>query len=151
MALDACVKQIICSLSAGVLGALDDAIDVQLAQLQGAVVAAQAQILKYDVLALPVQAANTAAQAALAQLKAFAGLVPSNLITGCTDMGNITIEMQRAIDGVAGPLNDYTQDLARLLSIREELNALVEEYNQIIDTLNQLKAVIAECALQAVA
>jgi len=148
MAFSRCVHTILCTLSTAALAALDKVVDAQMIQLQLAVTVAQAKILKYDILLIPVQAANTIAQAALDQLKSAANLVPSDLINGCVDFGNITLEMQRAVDQIAGPLNDITQDLTRLLSFREELNALVEEYNKIITKLNEFRVAIAECAVE---
>lgn len=145
MALNPCVKVIVCALSEGVRGALNSTIDLYLAQLRAQILLLEAQILKYDVLLLPVQAANAAAQAALNQLRSVAGLIPSNLIENCVDMGDITLNFQAVIDTASGDLNDFTQDATRLLSVREELNFLVEQYNQIIDQFNDLKAVIAGC------
>lgn len=148
MALAPCVHSILCSLTTGVLTTLDGVVATQIATLSLAIAAAQAKILKYDVLLIPVQAANAVAQSTLATLRSAGSLVPSRLINDCADFGDITLNMQEAIDQASAQLNNLTQDLTRLLSIREELNALVEEYTQIIDELNEFRAVIQECLIE---
>jgi hypothetical protein len=150
VALNPCVKQIVCSLSAAVLGALDSAIQLQIANLTVQKNVIEAQILKYDVLGIPIQFANEAAQYALNQLRGFAALIPTNLVAGCADMGNININVQRSIDTVSGGLADITQDATRLLSVREELAFLDQQYSEAISQFNQFRAVIAECALTAI-
>lgn len=148
MTLAPCVHTILCSLTTGVLTSLDGVVAAQIATLNLAISAAQAKILKYDVLLLPVEAANAIAQTTLATLRSAGSLVPSRLINDCLDFGDITLNMQEAVDQASAQLNNLTQDLTRLLSVKEELAALIDEYNQIVDELNEFRALIQECLIE---
>jgi hypothetical protein len=79
--LEACVKEILCGLSSAVLKELQILIDSQIALLQTQITVFQTQLLQYDILSAPIQAANQATQAVISQVKKSASLVPLNVIS----------------------------------------------------------------------
>jgi hypothetical protein len=146
MAVEACVKQILCALSSAVLGALTSLITAQKAVLEAQVIALEAQLLTLDVATVPLEIARSAALAIISRVRNTATLVPIELIAGCADLGDFNIDLVTAIDRATAELNDVVDDLNRLLSFKAELNLLVTELNRIIDQFGQIELAIQECA-----
>ena len=145
MALDPCVKQILCALGAAVLGALNAVIQTQKALLTAQVVALQAQLLALDVATIPLEAARSIANEVLNQARTAATLVPFELIAGCVDLGEFNFSLTESIDSALREVNDLVDDLNRLLSFKEELQLLVDEFNRIIEQFDQILLAIQEC------
>lgn len=146
MAVEDCVREILCALSGAVLGAIQSLIAAQRAALEAQVLALRAQLLTLDVATFPIQVARGFANAALAQARGAASLVPLELIAGCADLGDFNVDLVAAVDNVTAELNDIIDDANRLLSFRAELNALVLELERILEAFTEIETVIEECA-----
>lgn len=145
MALNPCVKQILCSLSDAALGALQGIINGQVALLQAQILIYQTQILQFDVLSLPVQAAQAAGQAVVDNVRSSAALVPLNIISQCVDLGDFNLNLQQSIDVVLSSTEDLLAEATRLLSYREELNAIVTELDGAITQFTDISGIIDQC------
>lgn len=143
--LNPCVKTILCALSTATINALASFIDAQIAVLNAQVTALEAAILQYDVLTLPVEAANALAQAALAEIKSLATLLPLEQLAVCLDLGRFNEHLTVNIDFISASLEDMTRDITRLLSVKEELSFLKAQYVAIIDQYVAIREVLAEC------
>ena len=146
MALEACVREILCGLSAATLGAVSSIINAQRAILQAQVAALQAELLVLDVATLPLQVAREAALTALNTARSAITIVPLDLIAGCADLGDFNIGIDASLNAATGAVVDIIDDLNRLLSFREELNLLISEFNATIDLFDEVLLVIQECA-----
>lgn len=143
--LNPCVKQILCSLSDSALRSIQALIDGQVAILEAQIAVFQAQLLQYDILALPVVAVQQAANAVVQEVKESAYLIPLNLISQCVDLGFFNLNLQQSIDVALSTTNDLLFELTRLLSYRDELNAIVNELNAAIDQFTNISAIIDAC------
>ena len=145
MALNPCVKQILCGLSDATLRTLQSLINGQVAILQAQIVVYQTQLLQYDVLALPVEAARAAAQAVVDKVRNSAYLIPLNLISNCVDLGKFNLNLQQSIDVATAVADDYLYETTRLLSYRDDLNALIAELNAAVTQFTDISSVIDQC------
>jgi len=143
--LNPCVKQILCSLSDSALRSIQALIDGQVAILEAQIVVFQTQLLQYDILALPVQAVQQAANAVVEEVKQSAYLIPLNQISQCVDLGFFNLNLQQSIDVALSTTNDLLFELTRLLSYRDELNAIVNELNAAIDQFTNISTIIDAC------
>jgi len=143
--LNQCVKQILCGLSDAVLRSLQALIDGQTALIQAQIVIIQTQLLQYDILALPVEAARATAQAVVDKVKKSAFLIPLNLISECVDLGLFNLNLQQSIDAATAVADDYLAEATRILSFRDDLNALVAELNSTLTQFTNIRNVIDEC------
>jgi len=145
MALQPCVKQILCSLSDSALRSVQSLIDGQVAILESQISIYQTQILQYDVISIPVVIAQQAAQAIVDNVRESAYLIPLGAIGDCVDLGNFNLNLQQSIDVSLSAADDFLFEAARLLSYSEELNAIVAELNDSIDQFNNISFVIEQC------
>jgi len=143
--LNPCVKQILCSLADSALRDVQALINGQVAILQAQIVVFQTQLLQYDILSLPVVAAQQAAQTVVDKVKESAFLIPLNAISQCVDLGFFNTNLQQSIDVATAAANDILGEATRLLSYRDELNALVFELNNVITQFTDISAVIDQC------
>jgi len=144
--LNPCVRQVLCGLSSAILNSLQAIIDGQIALLQAQIVAIQTQLLQYDVLAIPIETARAVAQTYVDKVRGSAMLVPLNLISNCADLGQFNLNLQTSIDQALAIADDLTYEATRLLSYRDDLNALVSELNGAISQFTDIKGVISGCA-----
>ncbi len=149
MALDACVRVILCGLSASVLGALQDIIATQRLVIQGEITAVQAQLVILDITTLPLEAARGFANEVLDQARSAAALVPLGLISGCTDLGDFNVGLTASLDQISGQFNDIIDDLNLVLSFKNELNALLTELSDLVAQFTAIELVIQQCAQSA--
>ena len=145
MALNQCVKQILCGLSDAVLRSIQGIIDGQVAILEAQIVIIQTQLIQYDVLAIPVEATRDIAQAAIDAVRQSVTLVPLNLISNCVDLGNFNLNLSQSLDLATSTLDEVAFEAIRLLSYRDELNGLVNEINGTIEQFTDIRGVIDEC------
>jgi hypothetical protein len=143
--LNPCVKQILCSLSDSALRSVKALINGQILLLETQITIYQAQILQYDILSVPVVAAQQAAQAVVSQVKESAFLIPLNAISQCADLGSFNLNLQQSIDVALSSANDLLFEATRLLSYSDELNSIVDELNRSIDQFNSISTIIDQC------
>lgn len=143
--LDPCVKQILCSLSDAALRSIQILIDGQVALIQAQIVVFQTQILQYDVLGIPIQVAQQAAQAIVDDVKESISFLPLNAVAGCIDLGDFNLNLTQSIDVATSVANDFLNEATRLLSYGDELRGLVNDLNETIDQFTDISSVIDEC------
>lgn len=145
MALDDCVRRILCGLSSGAQQALALSLDAIVVQNNIAIAALQAQAAALQIKILPVQAARDAAQSVIQAAQETSRMLPLALIADCTDLGQLNLSVLRAVDRELAALLQIVDDLTRLLSIQNELAALIDQLNVLNDLIAQVKGVLAEC------
>lgn len=143
--LNPCVRAVLCALSGTVLRSLNGLITVQIAQLEAQVLVFEAQLLQYDILAIPVQAAADIARSAISEVRNSALLIPIELIAGCFDLADFNQGLRRSLDFLTAELDSTLGNLTRLLSYRDELAAIVEELNGLIDQFQDIIGTIETC------
>lgn len=145
MALNPCVREILCALGQASLAAITPILDSQIAALNAQKAVILSQLVALDVASLPVQAANGVAQRVLADVRAIGNLVPLQLVSGCADLGDLNTGLNTALDVVAAEAVTITEDLSRLLSFSEELNAINDEFDELITLFEDIKQEIETC------
>lgn len=143
--LEVCVKQILCGLSSSVLRSLQTIIDGQIAFLQTQITTFQTQLLQYDVLSIPLQAANTVTQTIVDETKRYANLIPLNVISECVDLGDFNLNLNQSLDLFSNYSNELTYEATRLLSYREELNEIIDKLNVTINQFTDIRSIIDQC------
>jgi hypothetical protein len=145
MALDQCVKEIICTLSSAALSSLNVLIDGQKSLLQAQITQYQTQLLQYDLIAPAIQASRDAAQLIVDEARSITNFIPLNIIADCVDLGDFYVNISGGIDLAIAYADDLTFEATRLLSYRDELNAIISEFNETIDQLTDIQRIISEC------
>lgn len=145
MALANCVAQVLCGLAAATRAAIASLIDKYLIALRVARAELEAQLVVLDIASAPIIALNNLAQQALLEVKAGANLIPLDLIGNCLDVGRLNETIQANLDIVAGDISIVAQDLARLVSFRDEVEASIRELDRFIDTYLEILEIIDGC------
>ena len=145
MALDQCVKSILCGLGDAALRSIQALINSQVALIQAQILIYQTQLLQFDILALPVEAAQAAVQSIVDEAREAAAIIPLNQISECVDLGEFNVNLNDALNLVLAGFDDITAEAISLLSYRDELNAIVEELNATITQFTDISGVIDEC------
>lgn len=143
--LDDCVRQILCGLSQPVISALNAALSALLIPIDTQIAFVTSQLVMLDVATLPVTIAADAIRALLAQVRAASNILPLSLAVACFDIGVLNLNINEQIDRLTADLAEYEQKLTRLLSLKEELNALIEQLNLIKDQYLAVQAVLQSC------
>lgn len=143
--LNPCVKTILCSLSDAVLASIQALIDGQVALLQAQIVIFQTQLLQYDILSIPIEVTRAAADAIVSKVKESIALIPLNAISNCVDLGDFNLNLQQSIDVSLSVADDLLYEATRLLSFKEELNAIINELNNAISQFTDIRGIIDQC------
>jgi len=147
MALDACVKRILCGLSAGARQALNIALSAIVLQNNTLIATLQARLAILNIRLLPAEALRAAATAALQQAREAARMLPLALLADCADLGDLNVRLLLVVDREAAGLIQIIDDLNRLLAVQNELSALIAQLGQLNELIAQLQDTIAECAV----
>ncbi len=145
MALEACVKQILCTLSDSALRKLQSIIDSQKALIQVQITAIQTQLIQYDIASKPVVMIKQAADLAIKEIQQTAGIIPLSMISGCGDLGDFNLNLKENMNTALQVYEDTAYELTRLLSYKEELNALVNDLNAMLDQYTEIRDIMDDC------
>ena len=145
MALENCVKLILCGLSQAALGALQGIIQTQVAALQGQKAILTSQLLVLDVAKLPVEAGFAAATAIIDEVRSVGNLVPINIIAGCGDLGDMMTSINDTIDLSLAEAETIKNDAVSLLSFAEELAALNNEIDDTLALYQYSRDILSTC------
>jgi hypothetical protein len=145
MALDPCVRIILCGLSNAVLQSLRALITPQLAVIQTQITTLTAQALKYDILAKATQALANVVIGKIQEIKAGASLIPLALIAGCTPLGDLNLGIQQSIDQLTASFEAFVQDATRMLSFVDELNLAIASLTEIQNLFQEILQTISTC------
>lgn len=142
MALNACVKSVLCTLSTPVLSALRGVVQAQIAQAQAVLGILQARSLTLGIQLVPIELARDAANAVLQESQSIANLLPLSLVEGCGDLGQVRQNLNAAVEQATASVNDFADDATRALSLKDEtdariaeLNAQLAEFSELVDTI----------------
>jgi hypothetical protein len=145
-----CVREILCTLSQAVLGALDGIITSGIGFLTAQQAAITAQLLALDVAALPVQFVFNEATKLIEEVRSYANLVPLNLLGACADLGDLATSLNDTLDLGLAEAETIKNDIVSLLSFKEELNLLNQEITDTLAYYEDIKDIIATCAVGVV-
>lgn len=145
MALDQCVQDILCSLSAGVRNAFVSILRTYITQIDVSIAAYEAKLVYLNILAVPPQALNEIAQTALNQVRNVTRLVPFSVIQECTDYNQITGAVQTTLDDLSSNAQILTNDLQRILSLRDEVEAVIIDLRRVRDLYVEVLSVTDAC------
>jgi hypothetical protein len=145
MALDPCVKAVLCPLGNAVLGALNGIITAQVAFLETELATITATLLTLQIQLIPIQAARALANTAVAAVRSAGNLVPVSVMAGCFDAGDLMLKLNASLDSSVAIANHVLDEANRSLSYQAELQQLQTDINATIDKFNQIKLAISEC------
>lgn len=147
MSLSNCVKTILCGLSAATRSALKTLVQGYVAQLEVLVTALEAKLIYLDLLTAPVNVLNSLAQQAIAEVKAGANIVPLDLIGSCIEIGDLNVSIQNNLDALLVDVNIVANDLERLLSFRDEVQAEINNLREVIALYNNVIDALDACVV----
>lgn len=145
MALDPCVKQILCALEAPIRGAIGGVISLALLEAQNLLASAQASLAVTQLLLAPVVIANDIAKISLDQFNAINGLIPTNVMVGCASLGNVLGSINDVTAGATADIDNFLAEASSLLSLADELQGTVDSLNKTIDDLNEMEVTLLGC------
>jgi hypothetical protein len=145
MALDACVKNIVCALGANVISALNAILDAQKVVLTAQLDAIAAQLVIINIATVPVQIAKDAAQEVADAALSVTNLVPMQTMEGCEDIGQVLDDIRDTVEADLATVNNLLNDLNRKLSFKAELEAAQEFIQEKIDRINEFQLELEAC------
>lgn len=149
MALDPCVKNIVCTLSVPVLTSLKALVEAQISITQSLLAQLQARSVTLGIQLVPIQVARDAAVAVLNESQSIANLLPLSLIEGCADLGSLQVNLTSAVQQATSAVADLADDATRTLSLQNELNLEIASLNTQLTDFNDFVTVIDECLAEA--
>lgn len=145
MALNPCVKSIVCGLSTPVIAALDAIVQTYITAINAQLAVISAEIVKLDIALVPVNLSLSVAQSLLDQFDSITNLLPRASVEGCGDLGDIMVSIRGVSDGATAELEDFRQDAIRKLSLKSELTALQTTLNANKLQFEELQSVLRSC------
>lgn len=148
MALDDCVKEILCTLSIPVLNALSNAITLVETEVNTQLTAITAQLLGLDIAVAPVNASLGLAEELLDQFRVVGTLIPVSTMEECVDMGDVVVGIDDVANRATAAVREFKQDAIRTLSYRDELVELQTTLNQFQLDLSDVRDFINQCIVE---
>lgn len=146
MALGNCLSAILCALANPVLGALTVAINAARIAAQAQLAVARAELAVLQITTIPARAARILANTALQLARAGMQALPTGLIAGCADLGDLNAGFERTVGAAIAEAQSVIDTVERYLSIEEELNALIAELEALDAFLGEVIDIIASCS-----
>lgn len=145
MALDECLKTILCGIGSAAISMLESALQAQVLAAQAALAVIDAEIIQADILGAPFAVAAQLVQEVVDEAKGVLNIVPLNLIGTCTDLGELNVSIRQQIDDYTAEAVSVLNDAAALLSYSDELRALKAELQDLIAYYTDVKLVLETC------
>lgn len=149
MALDPCVKNVICTLSLPVLVGIRAVVVSSVAEMQSALNLLQAQSLTLGLETLPIALARNAATAVLQETQSIVNLLPLNLIEGCADLGTLQQDLSNGVSKATSAVDGWARDATRTLSLKAEVDLELDELAAAIGRQTEFLAALDECITEA--
>ena len=146
MALNPCVKRIICPLGDAFIGAVNALITLFLAQIDAQIAAAQAALAVVEIQLTPIRVAAAAAQTVLNQARAASDIIPAGLAGDCLSLGEFVVDIRKTIETTIADIADFSRELQQMFSFQDELQALVDELNAIRDRYGDFQLELQACS-----
>jgi hypothetical protein len=144
-ALEPCVTLALNAMTAAGLDGFCAALRAERALIDQQLLKQQAQLLKYDFLALAVDAEQAVANAALDAVQDQLGFFPTNLanlIVECVDLGVVLTSPQEVLGDLRALVNEQLTKLREYASFSEELGQAIQRLQE----LSQLLQDVVDCA-----
>lgn len=149
MALDPCVKNVICTLSLPVLTGLRAIIVSSVAEMQSALTLLQAQSITLGLETLPIALARNAANAVLQETQSIVNLLPLSLIEGCADLGTLQRDLSDGVAQATSAVDNWAKDATRTLSLKAEVDLGAGELAAALGRQTEFLTAIDECINEA--
>lgn len=149
MALDPCVRSILCTLSTPVLNSLRTLVTGQVTQITALLNVLQARSVTLGIQLIPVEIARDAAVAVLDESQSIINLLPVSLIEGCGDLGSLQQDLSDSVAQATAAVNDFADDATRLLSLQGEVSAEIAEVNARLARASEFLDLIDVCITEA--
>lgn len=146
MALADCIIQVLCNLSNAVRNTLANLIRTFTAQMSAYKAVLVAKLAKIDIASAGIQILNRVASEAILTAKAGANIIPIDLINGCVAVGGLNRAIQENLDVLLADANIIANDLARLLSFRDDISAVLADVERLITFYTDIGNTLATCA-----
>ena len=144
MALDACVRTILCGLGNPVLTAINGIVAAQIAQVDAEIVQVEASLALIGIAVAPIQALQGLAETVVGEARALANLIPLQLLTGCADLGNAMVTVNGVLQTPLAAANTYLARANRFLSFQDQQQALLTELQASRTYLLELQTAIQQ-------
>lgn len=128
-----CLQDILCGLGNGTKQALTNILREYIALVDLEIVKVEASLVTLSILTAPVEAVETLVTTAISEAKSAANLIPFDLASGCLPVNDLTTAIQSNLDAVLASAINISNDLQRYLSLRDELEAALEELQRVRD------------------
>lgn len=145
MALDPCVKDILCSLGAPALGAVNALIVSTESNLNALKSQLQVRGVTLGLQNAAINTLNSAAQSTIEGAASVTNLLPLASIQGCAPLGDFQGILSGSVEEASAAVDDLATDAIRAASIDDEVKARIAEIDIQIGFLNDVKSVIQEC------
>lgn len=145
VALTGCAHVILCSLSAPARAALLGLVEQYKGLIEIELTALNAQLVVFNIVLAPLQAARNIADLALDAARGAARLLPTAVIAGCLDLGDLTLGLERVVEPTVSEAKAFIDDLEHYLSLKEELEAIILELTALEALLGNIVATIQVC------
>lgn len=142
-----CVQAIICGLTEPVRRALVALCDKYSLVVQAELAVVTAKIAALTVVTTPLGLARAGAELALDTAREATVLLPVGVTAGCLEIGDLNIGFERVVAPVVREAQAFIDDLERLLSLKEELEALKIELQALYDLLAEVATVAGGCTV----
>lgn len=104
----------------------------------------QALAVSLDIQLIPLQAKKLLLETAVGGVRESTKIIPSNLIIQCPDLGKINTMLEQSLVGpIEGAINAVFE-IDRMVSLKSEVSAALQEIDTAIDFFTSLSADIAD-------
>ena len=145
MALNPCVKLLLCALGSGTLAAIRAVLEGQIAALNAEIVLLTTRLGIENVNVAPITAAEAEIQKRIDEVLAWSDLVPLDRLGACADIGLLNVNIHKKVDEALAEAHYVLDDFLRLLAFRDELQALIAEAEARLNFLEDVQLALEGC------
>lgn len=148
MALDPCVRRVLCTLGAPVLISVRATVQPVVPLLEALRAQLQARLALLQIQVIPIQLARDTALLVLEQAQSVANLLPLGIIEDCADLGDVNAKLARGVEQATSAVEDLADDATRALTIETDLSAEIAELTNTINDINEFLEELNFCITQ---
>jgi len=146
MALNPCVRTILCTLSNPALQVIENAVNAQITFAQTQIIVYQTQLAALEIQLIPLKAARRVAQQVVSTAIGVTQLIPLEIISDCADLGTFNINVSQLANRKLNDALALIDEFSRAISFQQELQLLVDELQGVVAQFEDLKLTIEECS-----
>lgn len=140
-----CVRLVLCPLGAAFVHAVTSVIALLKAQLAAQRALLQSLLQVIEIQLIPIRAGREAALIVLNQARSAADIIPVELVGNCVRLGRFTADIRSTIDTTIADVQDFSRELEQLLSFQDEVQARLDELDEIIDRYTSIEVSLQGC------